>query len=135
LKGEKLYILDNLYRESSYKNLEWLKHKGKFKFIHVGIRNWNYVENTIKSVKPDVIFHLAGQVAMTISLENPRMDFKVNVLGSLNVLEFVKKYSPENIVILSSTNKAYRDVNYLKYQEKETRFITLDYPNSFDENL
>ena len=134
-KGEELYILDNLYKESYYKNFEWLKHKGKFKFIHADIRNWNDVENTIKSVKPDVIFHLAGQVAMTISLENPRMDFEVTALGSLNVLESVKKYSPDSIVIYSSTNKVYVDLNYLKYQKKETRYIALDYPNGFDENL
>ena len=81
-KGEELYVLDNLYRESSYKNLEWLKEKGKFKFIHADIRNLNDVENTIKSIKPDVIFHLAGQVAMTISLENSRMVLEVNTLES-----------------------------------------------------
>ena len=134
-KGVELCILDNLYRESSYKNFERFNHKGKFKFIHADIRNQNDVENTIKSVKPDVIFHLAGQVAMTISLENPRMDFEVNALGSLNVLESVRKYSPDSIIIYSSTNKVYGDLNYLKYQEKETRYVAVDYPNGFDENL
>jgi CDP-paratose 2-epimerase len=134
-KGVELCILDNLYRESSYKNFERLNHKGKFKFIHADIRNQNDVENTIKSVKPDAIFHLAGQVAMTTSLENPRMDFEVNTLGSLNVLESVRKYSPDSIIIYSSTNKVYGDLNYLKYQEKETRYVAVDYPNGFDENL
>lgn len=135
LKDEELYIFDNLYTESSYKNLEWLECKGKFKFIHADVRNWNDVENTIKSVKPDVIFHLAGQIAMTTSLENPRMDFEVNTLGSLNVLESVRKYAPDSIIIYSSTNKVYGDLNYLKYKEKDTRYITVDYPNGFDENL
>ena len=134
-RDEELYIFDNLYRESSYKNLEWLKRKRKFKFIHADIRNLNDVENTIKSIKPDVIFHLAGQVAMTTSLENPRMDFEVNTLGSLNILESVRNYSPDSIIIYSSTNKVYGDLNYLKYQEKETRYIAADYPNGFDENL
>lgn len=135
LKGEELYIFDNLYRENSYKNLEWLKNKGNFKFIHADIRNLNDVENAIKSIKPDVIFHLAGQVAMTTSLENPRMDFEINTLGSLNMLESVKKYSLDSIIIYSSTNKVYGDLNYLKYQEKETKYIALDYPSGFDENL
>jgi len=134
-RNEELYIFDNLYRESSYNNLEWLKRKGKFKFIHADIRNLNDVENAIKSIKPDVIFHLAGQVAMTTSLENPRMDFEVNTLGSLNILESVRKYSPDSIIIYSSTNKVYGDLNYLKYQEKETRYVAIDYPNGFDENL
>ena len=134
-KDEDLYIFDNLYRESSYKNLEWLKHRGKFKFIHADVRNRDDVENMIKSIKPDIIFHLAGQVAMTTSLENPRMDFEVNTLGSLNILESVRKYLPDSIIIYSSTNKVYGDLNYLKYQEKETRYIAVDYPNGFDENL
>jgi len=134
-KDEELYIFDNLYRESSYKNLEWLKRKGKFKFIHADTRNLNDVENAIKSVKPDVVFHLAGQVAMTTSLKNPRMDFEVNALGSLNILESIRKYSTDSIIIYSSTNKVYGDLNYLKYQEKETRYIAVDYPYGFDENL
>lgn len=134
-RDEELYIFDNLYRKSSYKNFEWLKSKGKFKFIHADIRNLNDVENAIKSIKPDVIFHLAGQVAMTTSLENPRMDFEVNTLGSLNVLESVRKYSPDSIIIYSSTNKVYGDLNYLKYQEKDTRYVAVDYPDGFDENL
>jgi CDP-paratose 2-epimerase len=134
-KSEELYVFDNLYRESTYKNLEWLRSKGKFKFIHADIRNWNDIENVIKSIKPNVIFHLAGQVAMTTSLENPRMDFEVNALGSLNILESVRKYSPDSIVIYSSTNKVYGDLEYFNYQETETRYVAVDYPNGFDENL
>jgi CDP-paratose 2-epimerase len=134
-KREELYIFDNLYRDNSYKNFEWLKNKGNFKFIHADIRNLNDVENTIKSIKPDVIFHVAGQVAMTTSINNPRMDFEVNALGSLNILESVRKYSPDSIIIYSSTNKVYGDLNYLKYQENETRYIAIGYPNGFDENL
>ena len=56
------------------------------------IRNANDVEKVIKDVKPDVIFHLAGQVAMTTSIDNPRFDFEVNALGTLNLLESVRKY-------------------------------------------
>jgi len=134
-KVEELYVLDNLYKGSSYKNLEWLKSKENFTFIHADIRNLNDVENAIKSIKPDVIFHVAGQVAMTTSINNPRMDFEVNVLGSLNILESVRKYSPGSIIIYSSTNKVYGDLNYLKYQEKETRYVAVDYPNGFDESL
>jgi len=134
-KGEELYILDNLYRENSYKNLEWLRKKGNFKFIHADIRNLDDVKDIIESIKPDVIFHLAGQVAMTTSIGNPRMDFEVNTLGSLNILESVRKYSPDSIIIYSSTNKVYGDLEYLNYKEINTRYIAIDYPNGFNENL
>jgi len=133
-KGE-LIIFDNLYRYGSYQNLEWLRSQGEFKFIHADIRNTNNVEKVIKDVKPDVIFHLAGQVAMTISIENPRMDFEVNVIGTLNLLEAVRKHSPESIIIYSSTNKVYGDLEWVRYEETETRYITPDFPNGFDESL
>ncbi|KXS43217.1 MAG: CDP-paratose 2-epimerase [Candidatus Frackibacter sp. T328-2] len=130
-----LYILDNLYRKGSAKNLEWLNEQGEFRFIHGDIRNKNDVERIIKQIKPDVIFHLAGQVAMTNSLDNPQMDFEVNVQGSVNVLEAVRKHSPESIVIYSSTNKVYGDLEYIDYKETDTRYIAKDYPKGFDENI
>ena len=133
-KGE-LIIFDNLYRYGSYQNLEWLKSQGEFKFIHADIRNANDVEKVIKDVKPDVIFHLAGQVAMTTSIDNPRFDFEVNALGTLNLLESVRKNAPESIVIYSSTNKVYGDLEWVRYEETETRYITPDFPNGFNESL
>jgi len=132
-EGHELFILDNLYRDGSPKNLNWLKNQGRFKFFHADIRNNNDVERIIKEVKPDVIFHLAGQVAMTTSLDDPRMDFEVNVQGSLNVLEAVRKYSPESIIIYSSTNKVYGDLEYIDYKEKDKRYESINYPKGFDE--
>jgi len=104
-RGEKLIIFDNLFRFGSSQNLEWLKNKGDFKYYPFDIRNYNDVETVIKEIKPDVIFHLAGQVAMTTSINDPRMDFEVNVVGTHNVLEAVKKYSSETTILYSSTNK------------------------------
>ncbi|MQY78287.1 MAG: NAD-dependent epimerase/dehydratase family protein [Bacteroidetes bacterium] len=134
-RGEELIILDNLSRRGSIENLPWLKKQGNFCFIDADIRNANDVTRVISEVKPDVIFHLAGQVAMTISIANPRLDFEVNALGSLNVLEAVRNHAPESIMIYSSTNKVYGDLEWVKYEETETRYVTPDYPNGFDENI
>lgn len=134
-RGEELIILDNLSRMGSIENLSWLKKQGAFRFIHADIRNTNDVTRAISEIKPDVIFHLAGQVAMTKSIADPRMDFEVNVLGSLNVLEAVRQNVPEAIVIYSSTNKVYGDLEWVKYEETDTRYITPDYPNGFDETM
>ena len=80
-RGEELTVFDNLFRYGSSKNLEWLRQKGEFKYYPYDIRNNNDVESVIKEIKPDIVFHLAGQVAMTTSLENPRLDFEVNTIG------------------------------------------------------
>jgi len=134
-RDEELVVFDNLYRFGSSENLGWLKKQGDFKFIHGDVRNINDIESVIKQEKPDVIFHLAGQVAMTTSLQNPRLDFEVNTLGTFNLLEAIRKYSPESIIIYSSTNKVYGDLEWVRYEEKETRYITPDFSNGFDESL
>jgi len=133
--GHSLVVFDSLYRYGSYQNLEWLKPQGAFEFIHGDIRNTNDVENMIKLHQPDIIYHLAGQVAMTTSIADPRMDFEVNVGGSFNLLNAVRMYSPASIVIYSSTNKVYGDLEQFKYCENATRYECIDKPNGFDESV
>jgi CDP-paratose 2-epimerase len=134
-RGEELFVFDNLFRFGSSKNLEWLRERGDFKYFPYDIRNNNDVENVIKEIKPDVIFHLAGQVAMTTSISNPRLDFEVNTMGTFNLLEAVRKYSPNSMILYSSTNKVYGDFDSLTFEEKETRYISKEHPNGFDESV
>lgn len=134
-RGDELFVFDNLYRTGTEQNLKWLQSLGKFKFYHSDIRSYNDVEYAIIDCKPDVIFHLAGQVAMTTSLDNPRFDFEVNVLGGNNVLEVVRKFSPDTIVTYSSTNKVYGDLEWVDYEETETRYKAKGYENGFDEKV
>lgn len=133
--GHELVIFDSLYRYGSYQNLEWLKIQGQFEFIHGDIRNTNDVERTIRTHKPDVIYHLAGQVAMTTSIADPRMDFEVNAGGSFNLLNAVRLYSPESTIIYSSTNKVYGDLEQFSYREAETRYECIEKPDGFDEGV
>lgn len=132
-RGDELTIFDNLYRNGSRDNLAWLQSQGDFRFEHGDIRNQNDITRLIQTFKPDVIFHLAGQVAMTTSIANPRMDFEVNVLGTLNLLEAVRLYSPDATVIYSSTNKVYGDLEQYAYKETDTRYECIDKPNGFNE--
>lgn len=134
-QGHELVVFDSLYRFGSYQNLEWLRTQGEFEFIHGDIRNTNDVERTVKQYIPDVIYHLAGQVAMTTSISDPRMDFEINVGGSFNLLNAVRLYSPESTIIYSSTNKVYGDLEQFKYREMDTRYECLDKPNGFDESV
>lgn len=134
-EGEELLVFDNLYRSGSEQNLNWLRTQGRFQFAHGDIRNTNDVNRTIKEFKPDVIFHLAGQVAMTTSIANPRMDFEINALGTLNVLEAVRQHSPDSVIVYSSTNKVYGDLEQWEYQEREKRYFCPDHPQGFDESI
>jgi CDP-paratose 2-epimerase len=133
-RNDELVVFDNLYRNGSRDNLLWLQSQGKFTFEHGDIRNQNDITRVIQTFKPDAIFHLAGQVAMTTSIANPRMDFEVNVIGTHNLLEAVRQHSPNSTIVYSSTNKVYGDLEQFTYLETETRFQCIEQPNGFDEH-
>lgn len=132
-RNHDLVLFDNLSRLGATDNLDWLREQGEFRFIHGDIRNAHDVENLLIQAQPDAVFHLAGQVAMTTSIANPRLDVEINVLGSFNVLEAVRKHAQDAIVIYSSTNKVYGDLEQYEYHEEATRYVVVDRPHGFDE--
>ncbi|GAA0402919.1 CDP-paratose 2-epimerase [Pseudomonas veronii subsp. inensis] len=132
-RGDEVIIFDSLYRSGSRENLSWLQSQGRFIFEHGDIRNQNDITRIVQYYKPDVIFHLAGQVAMTTSIANPRMDFEVNVIGTHNLLEAVRLYVPDATVVYSSTNKVYGDLEQYSYRETATRYECVDRLNGFNE--
>lgn len=136
MKGEEVVILDNLSRVGSSQNLEWLRarHGQNWRMEQEDIRNADSVARLVAELKPDVVVHLAGQVAMTTSLADPRLDFQINAFGSLNVLESVRLHSSESIVLYSSTNKVYGDLEWVQYVETPTRYVAPKFPDGFDES-
>lgn len=134
-RGYQLLVLDNLSRFGASENLKWLRSQGQIEFRHLDTRSFSDVETTIRNFQPEAIFHLAGQVAMTTSLENPRQDFEINVMGGHNVLESVRRHCPSSIVMYSSTNKVYGDLETIEYEETATRYKPIGYLNGFSETV
>jgi CDP-paratose 2-epimerase len=134
-QGFDVGVIDNLYRKGSEKNLEWLKKQGNVRFIKEDTNNFEGLSKVIRELKPDAVFHLAGQAAMTTSIANPRLDFETNALGSFNLLESVRQFSPDSAIIYSSTNKVYGDLEQYTYTETDTRYICNEYPRGFDETI
>ena len=132
--GLDLCVFDNLYRQGSAGNLAWLRTQGNFRHVHGDVRNANDVARAVQDFRPTMVFHLAGQVAMTTSIANPRMDFEVNALGTLNVLEALRAHAPQAGIIYSSTNKVYGDLEQFAYEEGATRYHCIDRPQGFDES-
>ena len=83
----------------------------------------------------DYICHLAGQVAMTTSLSDPRRDMLTNVVGGFNILEAARRHCPDTFLAFSSTNKVYGDLRDFKYSETPSRYFIPAHPNGFDETL
>jgi CDP-paratose 2-epimerase len=134
-KGERVTVFDSLARHGASENLAWLRSLGMENFIHGDVRNAFDVEQTVKNVKPDVIFHLAGQVAMTTSMQSPRRDFEINVLGSINVLEAVRQYTPKTAIVYASSNKVYGNLDHLDLVEAETRYQPRSAQKGVDESV
>jgi CDP-paratose 2-epimerase len=134
-QGLKLCVFDNLSRHGSQLNLTWLRESGRFEFVHGDTRNANDVSRVVQAFGPDMVFHLAGQVAMTTSIANPRLDFETNALGTLNVLEAVRLHAPAAGIIYSSTNKVYGDLEQYRYEEGPRRYVCVDHPRGFSETV
>ncbi len=132
---DELFVIDNMSRKGCQDNLAWLKSKGEFSFFESDTRDVSGIDRIIADIQPDVIFHLAGQVAMTTSIIDPRADFETNVLGTFNVLDAVRRLMPEAIVLYSSTNKVYGDFEWVRYVEDDTRYRAPDFPKGFDESV
>lgn len=133
--GHELFVIDNFSRVGSTENLNYLEKISKFYYKNIDIRDYSLILNTVGNVKPDIIFHLAGQVAMTTSILNPKLDFEVNTLGTLNILEAVRNASPYSGIIYSSTNKVYGDLSNYVYQTVGDRYLMPDFPNGLNENI
>jgi CDP-paratose 2-epimerase len=104
-------VLDNLSRDGTDRNLQWLRNETTFDFEEADVCDRSAVERIVSDGCYDAVIHLAAQVAVTTSVVNPRMDFMVNALGTFNVLDAVRVHCPEAVVIFASTNKVYGKIN------------------------
>lgn len=137
--GEQVIVLDALFRHGSKQNLTWLESlakPGQLIHCHVDTADAESMDSVFSEHGPfDYICHLAGQVAMTTSLSDPRRDMLTNVVGGFNVLEGARKHCPSALLAFSSTNKVYGDLREFSYTETPMRYTISGYPNGFDESL
>lgn len=133
-QGWKITILDNLSRQGSYENLNWLQKQINLQFEKADIRDRAAVDRIISQNRPDVILHLAAQVAVTTSIINPHEDFAINALGTLNILEAIRLLSPETFLINASTNKVYGRLENATVVEENNQYILENFRHGVDED-
>ena len=133
-KGWSVHLMDNLSRKGTKHNLTNLKKNIKFKFYKIDVSNFNSTANLIKKLKPTLLIHCAGQVAVTTSVLNPRNDLNTNIIGIFNILESIRLYSKKTKLINMSTNKVYGNIFEKKITEHKKRYDFLGKAKSVDEN-
>lgn len=134
-QGETVTVFDNLARPGVERNLEWLQAthgSAKLTFIRGDVRDAESLLAPVAAAK--TIYHLAGQVAVTTSVTNPRNDFEVNALGTFNVLEAIRLAGHKPTVVFTSTNKVYGGMEDVVIGETPERYFYQDYPAGINES-
>ena len=120
----RVHIFDNLSRDGVHRNLEWLQKeagsKARLKITIGDVRNAALVRAAVQSATE--IYHFAAQVAVTTSIEDPRLDFDVNVGGTLNILEAARLSARRPFLLFTSTNKVYGKLGSLSLEKQARRY-------------
>jgi CDP-paratose 2-epimerase len=121
--GRPVLIFDNLSRAGVRDNLRWLQeqHNRSLEIEIADIRDAGAVRRAVE--RAGAVYHLAAQVAVTTSLEDPVHDFEINARGTLNVLEALRRRRPAPPLILTSTNKVYGDLNDIDLRKVGQRYV------------
>ena len=120
-------IVDNFFKKVGLvENLAVLRQNG-LETIHCDVRNKDDVDRVFEMHSDvDVVLNVAAQVAFSVSVERPRLDFEINALGNFNLLECVRQKVPECIYIYASTNQVYGDLPGVRTKEFSRRFDFVD---------
>jgi CDP-paratose 2-epimerase len=133
--GQEVVILDNLSRPGSDLNLAWLRAQGDLTFFPYDVADVTALREVFGQCDIDVVLHLAGQVAVTTSISEPRGDFESNVLGTFNVLEAIREFSPQAVLVYASTNKVYGSLPEVHLVETAGRYECPSLPRGVPETM
>ena len=135
-QGHDVVVLDDMSRGGVEANAAFLADRHGVQPALIDVADGAALGDFLAGQDPfDAIAHLAGQVSLMASIEDPMRDFQVNALGTLNVLEHVRLNSPGTVVMGMSSNKLYGDLSAVRIVEEPTRYVAPDWPRGFDESL
>ena len=123
----RIRIFDNLSRNGVEHNLAWLQGQpgaDRLEVVQGDVRNYPEVERATSDSTE--IYHLAAQVAVTTSIDEPRNDFDVNLFGTFNVLEAARHSGRLPFLLFTSTNKVYGSLHGVPVTMRGTQYQAAD---------
>jgi CDP-paratose 2-epimerase len=122
-EGHDVVLLDDLSRRGVRQNLQWLRtnHPRRLRVVTGDVNDQHLVRAALKGV--DEVFHLAAQVAVTTSIDDPRHDFAVNMAGTLNLLEEIRRRAHPPKLLFTSTNKVYGSLSDIILRAEASRYV------------
>src|SRR6266852_7847187 len=133
--GQNVTVFDALLRPGATHNIAWLQshpQSSQLRVVKADVRDFEAVQTAVSDA--DVIYHLAGQVAVTTSVTDPRTDFDINALGTLNVLEAARLGGRRPPIVITSTNKVYGELEQVAVVEERRRYRFADCPDGISED-
>ena len=145
-RGWRVHGVDNNMRRDFFGehgdttwNLQRLEEATRhFEHHDLDIRDRAGIDRLIGETKPSLVVHAAAQPSHDLAASRPFDDFEVNAVGTLNLLEAVRRHCPESAFAFMSTNKVYGDApNELELVELDTRYdyVNPAYENGIDETM
>ncbi|HET8996465.1 MAG TPA: NAD-dependent epimerase/dehydratase family protein [Acetobacteraceae bacterium] len=122
--GENVLVYDSLARPGVEANLAWLRarHPRRISSTVADVRDADAVGDAAR--QSAAVFHLAAQVAVTTSMVEPVADFQVNLQGTLNVLEALRRRPVP--MVFASTNKVYGGLYEINLLQREPGWMPRD---------
>lgn len=125
--GMRVRILDNLARSGVVRNLEWLRSlpgSNRLEIMEGDVRNTKSVREAVRGATE--IYHLAAQVAVTTSVDDPGTDFEINAGGTFNMLDAARRSDRQPFFLYTSTNKVYGSLDSLEVKIDGARYRASD---------
>jgi CDP-paratose 2-epimerase len=121
-EGRRVRIFDSLARPGVETNLNWLTETYPDRIeVELGdLRNTYAVRHAVREV--GAVYHFAGQVAVTTSLDAPVRDFAANLRGTVNLLEAVRDRATPPPLLFTSTNKVYGNLDDVPLEKRGSRY-------------
>ena len=125
-EGHQVLVFDSLARPGVADNLAWLKrrHPRLIGAMIADIRDEAAV--TEATSRAEAVFHMAAQVAVTTSMTDPRQDFDVNVVGTMLLLDALRRRGDHTPLVFASTNKVYGDLADVALTDDGERYLPRD---------
>ena len=125
-EGHDVIVYDALRRAGTERNLAWLQanHSGRISFVQADIRDRDRLTTAVNGAQ--AVFHMAAQVAVTTSMDDPRDDLEINILGTFNLLEAIRAKGSTTPVVFASTNKVYGDLIDLDFEQTPAGHLPTD---------
>jgi CDP-paratose 2-epimerase len=121
--GGSVLIMDDLSRPQAERNMQWLRsvHGSNVELLIADVRDVDEVERAVG--RASLVFHLAGRSISERRVEAPSLDFDVNVRGTLNVLEALRKQKYAPPLVYASTSDVYGALDDVELLRCDTRVV------------